>query len=99
MDPFKPYEPKPARPKAGKVDAEEVALKALAWIMADDDMVGRFVGLTGAGPDEIRARIKQPDFLGAVLDFILGDEPTLMDFVQAEGLAPEVPMLARAKLP
>ena len=99
MDPFKPYEPKPARPKVGKIDAEEVALRAVAWIMADDDMVGRFLSLTGAGADEIRTRLSQPDFQGAVLDFILNDEPTLMAFVEAEGLAPEVPMMARSKLP
>ncbi len=101
MDPFKPYHPssRTVVPKLSPSDAEAVALKAVAWIVADDAMLSRFMALTGCGGGELRQRIEQPAFLGAVLDFMLGDQATVLAFTAYEGLAPEVPMLARAKLP
>ncbi len=101
MDPFKPYQPKPHRPppRLAAEEAEAVALSAVAFIVADERLLGRFAALTGCGADELRAGLSDRGFLGAVLDFILADEPTLLGFVEAEGLHPEAPMLARAKLP
>jgi hypothetical protein len=103
MDPFKPYTPS-KRPNPGPAiknaeDAQTVALKAVAFLAADEELLPRFVALTGSGLDEIRSRIGDPSFLGGVLDFILADEPTLLAFVEAEQLAPETPMAARHKLP
>lgn len=102
MDPFKPYEPKPklgAPPKLTPADAELVAIRALGFISADDDLLSRFVSLTGCGLDEVRARIGDPGFLGAVLDFLLGDEAAVLGFAEATGQHPETAMLARLKLP
>jgi len=62
-------------------------------------MLSRFVDLTGCGEDELRLRLTQPAFLGGVLDFLLGDEPTVLAFIQQEGFAAELPLLARALLP
>lgn len=103
MDPFKPYTPS-KRPSAvppalSLDDAQTIALKAIAFIAADEELLPDFVALTGCGLDDIRSRIGDPGFLGGVLDFILGDEPTLLAFVAAEDLAPETPMAARNKLP
>ena len=103
MDPFKPYTPT-KRPAPGPSihsaeDAQTVALKAIAFIAADEDLLSRFVALTGCGIDEIKSRIADPAFLGGVLDFILADEPTLLAFAEAEQLAPDTPMAARHKLP
>jgi hypothetical protein len=103
MDPFKPYTPskRPAAPPAlqSGQDAQTVALKAIAFIATDDELLSRFVALTGCGLDDIKSRIGDAAFLGGVLDFLLGDEPTLIAFVEAEDLAPETPMAARQKLP
>jgi len=102
MDPFKPYQPKArtaAPPKLTTEDAAAVALKALSFIAGNDALLSGFVSLTGCGLDEIKGRIADESFLGAVLDFLLGDEAQLMNFVEAEGLHPEAPMLARHKLP
>jgi len=103
MDPFKPYTPS-KRPAAGpKIrtaeDAQAVALQAIAFIAADEDLLPRFLALTGCGLDDLRRRIGEPGFLGGVLDFILADEPTLLLFAEATELAPEAPMAARALLP
>lgn len=101
MDPFKPYQPKArptAPPRLSAEDAQAVALKALAFVAGDDALLSRFVALTGCGVDDIRARLADPGFLGAVLDFVLADEPSLLAFVEAAALAPETPMQARLKL-
>jgi hypothetical protein len=68
MDPFKPYEPKP---KAAALtftasDAEVIALRVVAWIAADDDIQDRFTALTGCEIDDLRSRLEQPAFLGAL---------------------------------
>lgn len=102
MDPFKPYNPPKrhaAPPALTRDDVQAVALKAVAFIAADDELLPRFVALSGCGVDDIRRRIADASFLGGVLDFILADEPTLLAFVAAADLAPETPMAARAKLP
>ncbi len=102
MDPFKPYTPtkRPAAPPAlNDEDAQTIALKAIGFIAADDELLSRFVALTGCGLDDIRERIGNAGFLGGVLDFILSDEPTLLAFAEAEQMAPETPMAARHKLP
>ncbi len=101
MDPFKTYEPKP-NPVSLKLtpgDAGTVALQAISWIVGDDGMRDRFVAITGCSGDDLRQRIDQPTFLGSVLDFILADEQSLLAFAEHAGLPPELPMLARSKLP
>jgi len=102
VDPFKPYTPskRPAAPPAlTPQDAQAVALQAVAFIATDDKLLLRFAALTGCGPDDMRQRVADAAFLGGVLDFVLADEPTLMAFVEATGLALATPMAARAKLP
>jgi hypothetical protein len=102
VDPFKPYQPKPKTsvPLELTVEvAEAIALKAVAFIAGNDTLLSRFLAITGCGPDDLRTRIAERAFLGAVLDFILADEPTVLHFTTAADLAPELPMLARRKLP
>ena len=81
------------------VDAEVVAIRALGYIAADGILFDRFLALTGLGVDDVRERAGEPEFLGAVLDFLLGDERLVIAFAEANDLAPEVPMMARRKLP
>jgi hypothetical protein len=103
MDPFKPYTPSQRPAPAPSIrtleEAQTIALKAIAFIAGDEDLLPRFVALTGCGADDIRQRIDDPAFLGGVLDFVLADEPTLLAFAEAEELSPETPMAARARLP
>lgn len=93
MDPFKP------RPQPKALDAEAIALKAVAFIAADEDLLPRFVALTGCGGDDLAARLAEPAFLGGVLDFILGHEATVLAFAASADLPPEILLRARARLP
>lgn len=89
--------PKP--PSLGREAAETLALQALAVIVADEDLLPRFLALTGSGPDDLRQRINDADFLGAVLDFVLWDDAMVQRVAEAAGVNPEAVMIARAKLP
>ena len=79
--------------------AETVALAALAWLAEDADMLGVFLGATGAGPSDLRERTGDPEFLASVLDFLLMDESWVIGFCDASNTPYAAPIAARAALP
>ena len=79
--------------------AQTLAIRALGFLAADADLLGRFLAETGLGPDELRANADDPSLLAGVLDFLLGNEKELVAFCEAEGIAPDRPRRARALLP
>jgi hypothetical protein len=79
--------------------AETLALQALAWLAAHDDLLPVFLGSTGAGEDDLRSRAGDPHFLAAVLDFLMMDDAWVTGFCDAQALPYERIMLARAALP
>lgn len=83
----------------GRDSAETLALQALAWLASDDALFPVFLGATGAGPAGLRARAADPDFLGAVLDFLLAEDERIVAFCAAAGVPTDAPMRARAHLP
>lgn len=83
----------------GQEPAETLALQALAWILADPERAGQFLAATGADASALTRMVAEPLFLGAVLDFLLTDERALLDFAADAGIAPDLPMRARAALP
>ncbi len=101
MDPFNPYQPKtkPSAPTLLTIDgAEAVALQAIAFIAGDDELLTRFVALSGCGADDIRRRIGDRNFLTGVLDFILTDEATVLAFSRHGHLSADLPLRARQVL-
>ena len=83
----------------GAEEATTLAIQALAFVAAEDEALGRFLGTTGVGLADLRERPDDPMILGAVLDFVLGDEPLLLRFCTDVDCPPEWPARARAKLP
>lgn len=79
--------------------AETLALKALAWLAEDADRLGVFLGACGLSPADLAASADEPEFLGAVLDHLLGDEAQLLACARDLGEAPERFLPARATLP
>ena len=79
--------------------AEALAAEALAWIATQEELLHAFLAASGSDPGELRARIAEPEFLGAVLDHLLADEPALLAFCENRAIAPELPLRARAALP
>ena len=63
-------------------EAEAIAVRALAFIAQDADLLRRFIGVTGIEAEHMRAAAREPGFLAGVLQFILAHEPTLSGFCQ-----------------
>jgi hypothetical protein len=81
-----------------QVDAETIALKALAWLTSDQDMLKNFCGATGADPRQFRSADKDPAFLAGVLDFLCLDDEWLVAFAEDAGIPPERSWDARTRL-
>ncbi|MFD1911514.1 DUF3572 domain-containing protein [Halodurantibacterium flavum] len=79
--------------------AETVALQALGWLAANDDLLPVFLGATGSSLDDLRQRAAEPEFLGAVLDFLLMDDAWVVACGDALTLRYERLAEARAALP
>lgn len=73
-----------------KTEAPEIiALRALAFVAADDAELGRFLGLSGLLPETLRASAGTPETQRAVIEYVLGHEPTARAFAEAHGYRPE----------
>jgi hypothetical protein len=79
--------------------AEVLAITALGWLAAQDDLLAGFLAASGATLDDLRARAADPAFLGAVLDFLLTDDAFVLGFAADAQIAPDMVLRARAGLP
>lgn len=78
--------------------ADEIAITALSFLASEPERLGRFLSLTGLGPQNLRDSARQPAFLGQVLAYLCGDEALLITFAQSAGLAPEAVAKAHVQL-
>ncbi len=81
------------------IEAETLALNALAFVAGSPDDLDQFVRLTGITPSDLRARAGDPDILAAVMDFLLADDARLSAFCHALALDPRMLHAARRALP
>ncbi|WP_370401063.1 DUF3572 domain-containing protein [Sulfitobacter sp. JB4-11] len=79
--------------------AETLALKALGWLAANDDLMPVFLGNSGASEADLRASAGDPVFLGSVLEFLMMDDAWVIGFCDDHALPYESVMAARAALP
>jgi hypothetical protein len=75
--------------------AEELAIAALGFIAGEPEQLGRFLAMTGIGPDSLREAARAPRFLAGVLDHVAADEALLLAFAAAKEIDPEAVMRAR----
>ena len=78
--------------------AEILAIQALGFIAQDEERLGRFLALTGMGPDKIREAAREPHFLVGVLSYVSGDEHLLLAFAGHAGIDPGTIAVARQAL-
>jgi hypothetical protein len=69
--------------------AESIALQALAFLASDDELLPRFLALTGIEASAIRKAAAEPGFLAGVLAFFMAHEPSLLKLAEATSLKPE----------
>lgn len=80
-------------------NAEILALKGLAFLANSDEPLDRFMALSGVGADQLRERADDPEFLAAVMDFLLSDEALLTIFCDNASIDPHDLQMARQALP
>lgn len=78
--------------------AEIVALGALSWL-AEAELLEAFQSATGADLDTVRNAATEPEFLGAVLDFVMNDDDWVRGVCTAQALPFDALLRARAALP
>ena len=79
--------------------AQTVALKALGWLVGNEDLCPTFMGSTGSSVDDLRDRAGDAEFQVSVLEFLTMDDAWVMAFCDAEGLSYDMPLRARYALP
>lgn len=80
-------------------DPEQLAQAGLIHLAEQPDLLARFFALTGLHPADLRDRTSDPALLGAVLDFIRGDEEAASAFCASLDIDAETLARARAALP
>ncbi|MDO6726359.1 DUF3572 domain-containing protein [Cognatishimia sp. 1_MG-2023] len=79
--------------------AETIALQALGWLAANEELMPVFLGASGASIDDLKAQAANPEFLGSVLDFLTMDDAWVIQFCDSVNLDYTTPMMARQALP
>ncbi|MEM7427539.1 MAG: DUF3572 domain-containing protein [Pseudomonadota bacterium] len=79
--------------------AQVLALDALRFLAEDGERLGRFLALSGMGPQDLKTSAGNPAFLGGVLDHLLSDESLLFLFAESQGIDADIPAKARRALP
>ena len=78
------------RPETNEQELSTLAIQALVWVLGDDNRAQPFLSLTGLDPDDLRARIMDPDVHEAVRQFLEGHQPDLLACADALGVKPEL---------
>ena len=70
-------------------EAEGTAVAALGFLASDEERLGRFLSITGLGPENLRQSAREPAFLGQVLGHLADDESLLLAFAADLGEIPD----------
>lgn len=65
-----------------------IGVAGLSWLVAEPERIGRFLAVTGLGPENVRAAARDPSFLPALLDYLLANEKDLIAFAEEMNLDP-----------
>ena len=79
--------------------AEVLALEILEFLAESQAPLDRFVAESGITIGELRTRASAPEFLAAVMDFLLNHEDLAREFCTTRSLSAEALHRARRGLP
>src|SRR5436305_12625266 len=79
----------PVRLDDQQTAAEALAIAALTFLAGEPERLGRFLALTGIGPEKIRAAAAEPGFLAGILEHIGSDQSLLLAFANQSGVEPK----------
>ncbi len=72
-----------------------IGVAGLSWLAAEPERIGRFLAVTGLGPENVRAAARDPSFMPALLDYLLANENDLVAFAEEMNLDPSRVRAAR----
>ena len=75
--------------------AQVLALQALGWLVSSDELVGVFLGATGASVEDLKSQAADRAFQVSVLEFLTMDDAWVVSFCDEAGHAYEAPLMAR----
>ncbi len=78
--------------------AETVALQALGWLVADQELLDVFLGSTGASVEDLRANAGSRETALAVLDFLVMNDEWVESVSRAQNWGNDTVLTARAVL-
>ncbi len=79
--------------------ASTIALNLITYIASNEDILERFLGLSGISLNDLQSSAANPEFQGFMLDYALQDESLIIDFAKSCGMKPETLQQARFALP
>ena len=79
----------PRNAQTTKMAAEIIAINGLQYLAGDEQQLSRFLALSGCDPTQLRENAGSPDFLAGVLEYFMGNEPTLLAFCAHYSINPE----------
>ena len=71
------------------LETNALAVDVLTWIAENDELMSRFLALSGLSADNLREAAAEPGFLAGVIGFLMSHEPTLLSYCEDRGVAPE----------
>jgi hypothetical protein len=78
--------------------AEILALEALGWLAGRPDDIDRFLAASGLTVADLRHAADEAGLLGSVLDFLLANEPLLLEFCESASISFQTVHAARHRL-
>ena len=78
--------------------AETIAIQAVSFLAENPERLATFMANSGLTPDDFRARAFENEMLVSVLDWVSGDDPTLMAFTSNADCRAEDVLRARVTL-
>jgi Protein of unknown function (DUF3572) len=82
----------------GQEEAQGLAISMLGYIAEEPETLGRFLAATGLGPANLRTAASEPQFLAAVLEYVLSDESLLLAYTERLKVRPTMVAAARYRL-
>ena len=86
------------RDSADREAAESLAIQALTYLAGEPERLGRFLALSGLGPEQVRLAATEPGFLAGVLEYLGSDESLLLAFAEHARVDPGEIARAQAAL-
>lgn len=78
--------------------AAALALRALGWVLGEEDRASRLLALTGLDADGLRVRLDERAVLAAILQFLEQHQPDLIACAETLGENPADLVAAREVL-